>query len=130
MHSLVNTQVVDVDESTVTFYTLEITLVVSLMNPETSFRSEAQSTLVAAVLGLLSGTTLVVNETCQFGEAFPTFTTPVVLVATRVNDDLVHFKARPQSELSSTLVTMVALWQDEGVTLQHWIEKKREMKVS
>ena len=47
-----------------------------------------------------------------------------------VNDHLVHFKARLQSEQSSTLVTTVALWQDRDVTMQHWIENQREMEVS
>ena len=62
MHSLVNMQVVDVDETAATFFTLKISLVVSLMNPKAFFRSKALSTLVTTV-GVLSVTTLVSNET-------------------------------------------------------------------
>ena len=80
MHSLVSLQVVDGDETAATFFTLEISLVLWLMNPEAFSGGEASSTLLTAV-GVFSVTTLVVDETCQFGEAFPTFTTPVVAVA-------------------------------------------------
>ena len=108
IYSLVNMQVLHVDETASTFSTLEISYVVSLMNLKSFSRNEAPSTLVATVW-VLFVTTLVVNYTSQFSKAFSTFFTLVGLLCMCVND-LVHFKARLQSELSSTLVTTVTFW--------------------